>query len=360
MRNVAITLAGRASGGSRTGRRVGAGTVVAGLLLFGGATACSSSGSGSAASTPAASGTASANQVSVSDVTLNVGDQAGSGEQALLTAAGLINKLPFKVHFADFTSGPPILQAMAAGSVDIGGVGDAPPVFSAASNSPIAVVSALQTNVDDVGIVVPDGSPIKTVAQLKGKKVAVAEGTAGDYELLAALTHAGLTIKDVTAENLQPADAQAAFAAGHVDAWAIWAPFLEQAELQDHARVVANQSGLAETYSFVVASRAALANPAKAEAIKDYLQLLDQAYTWAASHQSVWAATWAKATGLSLPIMTQAVKDSTDVPTPINSTVLSSEQAVANAFSTAGLIPSQVTFSNFAVTTFNNVTGSSS
>jgi len=92
-------------------------------------TACSSSSSSSAAgsgATASSSGTSSPNQASVSGVTLHVGDQAGTGAQALLTAAGLIGKLPFKVEWSDFTSGPPMLQAMGAGSVDIGGVGNAP------------------------------------------------------------------------------------------------------------------------------------------------------------------------------------------------------------------------------------------
>jgi sulfonate transport system substrate-binding protein len=358
MRNMATVRSGETPAGGRPSPRLGAGAVLAALALLGGVTACSSSGSPSAGSSPAAS--ASGDPVNVSNVTLNVGDQAGSGEQALLTAAGLINKLPFKVHWADFTSGPPILQAMAAGSVDIGGVGDAPPVFAAAASSPIAVVSALQTNVNDNAILVPDSSAIHSVAQLKGRKIAVAQGTSGDYELLAALTKAGLTIKDVTADNLQPADGEAAFSSGQVDAWSIWAPFIEQAEQQDHARVIANQAGLGASYSFVVASRAALANPAKAAAIKDYLQLLDRAYTWASQHQSAWAATWAKATGLPISVMNQAVKDSTDIPTPIDSAVLSSEQSVANDFYAAGLVPSKVNFSDYAVTTFNGVLGSSS
>jgi sulfonate transport system substrate-binding protein len=359
MRNVASLRPGRPPARGRTGRRLGVSTVVAGLLLAGGATACSSSGGSSPAAGASPDGTTSANQVSVSDVTLHVGDQAGSGAEALLTAAGLIGKLPFKVAWSDFTSGPPMLQAMGAGSIDVGGVGDAPPIFAAAGGSQVAVVSALQTNVNGTAILVPDNSPIHTVAQLRGKKVAVAQGSSANYELLAALTKANLTIKDITADYLQPADAQAAFAAGHVDAWSIWSPFIEQAESQDHARVIANQAGLGSTYSFEVASRAALANPAKAAAIKDYLKLLDQAYTWADAHQAAWATTWAKATGLPVSVMTQAVKDSADVPISITPAVLSSEQSVANAFATAGLIPQKINFSDFAVTTFNSVLGGS-
>jgi sulfonate transport system substrate-binding protein len=339
--------------------RIGAGTVAASLLVFG-AAACSSSGSGSPGASPSAASTASASTVNVSDVTLNIGDQAGAGSQALLTAAGLIGKLPFKAHWSDFTSGPPMLQAMGTGSVDIGSVGDAPPVFAAAGGSQIAVVGALQADPDGSAILVPQNSPIHSLAQLRGKNIAVAQGSSADYHLLAILTKAGLSIKDVTPDYLQPAEGQAAFASGHVAAWDVWSPFIEQAEVQDHARILANGSGIGQTYSFVVASRAALGNPAKAAAIHDYLTLLDEAYAWSASHQSVWAATWAKATGLPLSVMTKAVKDDLDTPEPITPAVISAEQGVANAFTTAGLIPGHVDFSNYAVTTFNNVLGASS
>jgi len=360
MRNVAET---RRSGSRRsglTGRRAGAGVVALGLLILG-ASACSSSGSDSAASnTPAASGTKSATTTDVSRVTLNLGDQAGSGAQSLLTAAGLIGKLPFKPHWSDFTSGPPMLLAMGSGSVDVGSVGDAPPVFAAAGGSQIAVVSALQANPDGSAILVPKSSPIHSVAQLKGKSIAVAQGSSADYHLLATVTQAGLTVKDVTPDYLQPAEGQAAFASGHVAAWDVWSPFIEQAESQDHARVLVNGSGIGQTYSFVVASKAALGDPAKAAAINDYLQLLDQAYAWAHSHQSAWASTWAKATGLPLSVMSQAVQDSLATPRPITPTVITSEQSVANAFTAAGLIPSHVNFSNFAVTSFNSILGASS
>jgi sulfonate transport system substrate-binding protein len=367
MRNVAFSRPGFVPGRGRQGRRIGTGAAAAGLLLFGGATACSSAagssssaGSGSPASSPAASGTTSANQTSVSDVTLNIGDQAGSGAEALLTAAGLINKLPFKAHWSDFTSGPPMLQAMGSGSIDIGDVGDAPPVFAGAGGSQIAVVSALAANPDGSAILVPKNSPIHSVAQLRGKTIAVAQGSSADYHLLATLTKSGLTIKDVAPNYLQPAEGQAAFASGHVAAWDVWSPFIEQAEAQDNARILINGSAVGQTFSFVVAAKAALSDPAKAAAIHDYLQLLDQAYAWAKSHQSAWATTWANATGLPVSVMAQAVKDSLATPQPITPAVVSAEQKVANAFTGAGLIPSHVNFANYAVTTFNSILGGSS
>jgi sulfonate transport system substrate-binding protein len=296
----------------------------------------------------------------VSNVTLHVGDQAGAGAQALLTAAGLIGRLPFKVDWSDFTSGPPMLQAMSAGSVDIGSVGDAPPVFAAAGGSQIAVVSALAANPLGSAILVPAHSPIHSVAQLRGKRVAVTQGSSANYHLLAVLKNAGLTIKDVTPDYLQPPEAQAAFASAKVDAWDVWSPFIEQAVARDHARILVDGKGIGTTYSFVVASRSALANPATAQAIHDYLQILDAAYKWARTHESGWATTWAKASGLPYSVMRKAVKDSLDVPEPITPGVISSEQSIANAFSSAGLIPGHVDFSRFAVTTYNGILGGTS
>lgn len=337
--------------------------LTAGLLAVSTAvTACSAGNSGSSSKPRATAGgkTTHAKTASVSNVTLHVGDQAGAGSQALLTAAGLISKLPFKVEWSDFTSGPPMLQAMSAGSVDIGSVGDAPPVFAAAGNSQIAVVSALSSNPLGTAILVQKNSPIHTLAQLRGKRVAVTEGSAADYHLLAVLKNAGLSIKDVTPDYLQPPEAQAAFASGKVDAWDVWSPFVEEAQAQDHARILVDAKGIGTTYSFVVASRAALSNPGTAQAIRDYLQLLDEAYQWAASHESAWATTWARATGLPEPVMAEAVRDSLATPTPISPAVISAEQGVANAFTAAGLIPGHVNFSNFSVTTYNDIFGGAS
>jgi len=322
------------------------------------AAACSSSSGGSNTSSSTASASNAA--VNLSGVTLHVGDQAGSGAQALLTAAGLISKLPFKVTWSDFTSGPPMLQAMGAGSVDIGAVGDAPPIFEAAGGGKIAVVAATVADPQAAALLLPKGSAVTSVAQLKGKTIAVSEGSSANYHLLAVLKQAGLTTKDVTIVNLQPAQAAAAFASGQVDAWDVWSPFIEQAEGQHGAKVLVSGAPIGKTYSFEVASRAALANPAKAAAIRDYLKLIAQAHAWANTHQSAWAQTWSKATGLPLSIMAKATADDTAVTVPISSSVISTQQAIANVFTAAGLIPGHVDFANFAVTTFNSTAGSSS
>jgi sulfonate transport system substrate-binding protein len=323
------------------------------------AAACSSSSSGAGGSSGSGSGSDKASTTSLSNVTLNIGDQKGTGAQALLTAAGLIKKLPFHAVWSDFTSGPPMLQAAGTGSVDIGGVGDAPPVVAAAGNYKVAIAGARTANPLASALLVPKNSPIHSVAQLRGKKIAMAPGSSANYHLLAVLNKAGIPVSDVSLVDLQPAQALAAFASGQVAAWDVWSPYIEQAVAQDHARVLVTGVPYGNTYSFEVASRAALANPAKARAIRAYLKLLNQAYVWSATRPAGWAASWAAATGLSDSIMLQASKDSETKPVPVDSAVLASEQSVADAFATARLIPVKPVMSHFAVGTFNDTVPSS-
>ena len=265
------------------------------------ATACSSASSSSSTATAAAATAAGASasaspsgSVNLSSVTLNVGDQKGTGAEAILKAAGLLGSLPFHVSWSDFTSGPPMLEAMASGSVDIGGVGDAPPVFAAAGGEGVEIVGAREVPTGDQdAVLVPKGSTITSIAQLKGKKIAYGSGSSGNYNLLTVLNAAGLTTKDVTLVNLQPAEALAAFTSGSVDAWDVWPPYVQQAVAQDGAKVLARGAQYGSPYSYEVASKAAVANPAKAAAIDVYLATLNKAYVWAEKNPDAWGAAWA-------------------------------------------------------------------
>jgi sulfonate transport system substrate-binding protein len=336
---------------------------VAVLALAGLAAAgCSSSSSSSAAGT-AAVGTTSpsaSSSVNLSSVTLDIGDQKGTGAQAVLSAAGLLNTLPFHVTWSDFTSGPPMLEAMASGSVDIGGVGDAPPVFAAAGGEAIEIVGARKTNGDQDAVVVPKNSPITSIQQLKGKKIAYGSGSSANYNLLTVLTKAGLTTKDVSLVNLQPALALAAFTSGSVAAWDIWPPYVQQVVAQDGGRVLATGSAYGSPYSFEVASKAAVTDPGKAAAIRVYLATLDKAYVWAATHPGAWATAWGKASGLPSSIMTVAAKTDANAPAQITSDTISSEQGLVDQFFAAGLIPKKVDISGYITEQFNGTVGSSS
>jgi len=315
-------------------------------------------GSSSSSRTPATAATvASGGSPNLSGVTLRIGDQAGTGAEAVLSAAGLLHKLPFKVSWSDFTSGPPMLQAMSAGSLDVGGVGDAPPVFAAAGGAKIAIVAAIRNDPDSAALVVPKDSPITSISQLKGKKIAVAQGSSADYHLLTVLTKAGLTVHDVSISYLQPAEGLAALNSGSVAAWDIWSPFIEQVRVQHGARILVNGDGYGSNFSYVVASRDALGNRAKAVAIRDYIKILAEAHAWVNAHPQAWAAQWAKATGLPLNVMVDAANDDTQSFTPITPQIVANEQGLVNAFSAAGLIPTKYDFSQYSYSGFNSALG---
>ncbi|MEU9086439.1 ABC transporter substrate-binding protein [Streptomyces sp. NPDC048357] len=286
-------------------------------------------------------------------VTLNVGDQKG-GYESLLRAAGELDKLDYTIKWSTFTSGPPLLEAVNAKAVDIGGVGNTPPVFAAAAKSKITVVAATHGSSAGEAILVPKGSALQNPAELRGKKIAVAQGSSAHFQLIASLEQAGLKPADVTVNFLQPADALAAFNSGAVDAWAVWDPYTSQV-LRTGARVLVSGEGVVNGLGFQVAAPAALEDPAKSKAIGDYLTRLQRAQDWVFEHPEEWAKVWSKETGLPYEVAFDAVKRSngTRVPVAVDDAAVVSEQKIADTFTELKLIPGKVVFKDFVDTRFN-------
>ena len=321
-------------------------TLAAALALLGVTTA----GCGSDSGTASADG-----PVDLAKVTLHVGDQKGTGAQALLTAAGLLKDVKYKISWSQFTSGPPILEAINAGSVDIGAVGNAPPVFSAAAGAKIKVVAVNEKGVGGQAIVVPPNSTLRTVADLKGRTVAVAKGSSANYHLLAALKKAGLAFTDVKPQYLQPPDALAALSAGKVDAWAIWDPYTAQAQQQVKARILQDGTGLVNGFEFQVAGTKALADKGRAAAMRDYISRVQRAHTWVNSHPADWAATFSRLTGLPGQVTSTTVDRAGYKDLKLDAAVILREQQVADAFHSAGLIPGAVKIGDFVDPRFNDL-----
>ncbi|MET0189299.1 MAG: ABC transporter substrate-binding protein [Pseudonocardia sediminis] len=279
-------------------------------------------------------------------VTLKVGDQKG-GSRSLLAAAGLLDDLPYKVEWSTFTSGPPLIEAARAGAIDLGGTGNTPVIFAAAAKARVQIVSASQGNVTSDAILAPRESSLRTVADLRGKRIAVAKGSSAHGQLLYVLRAAGLTLDDVDATFLAPADAYAAFQQGEVDAWAVWDPYTAQAQLQLGARTIATGEGTANGYSFQVASNAALADPARSAAVGDLLARIAKAQRYSDVERAERAQVWSDETKLPLPVTTLSVDRGPDLPVPMDDALVASEQDLANAFSDAGVIPGSVAFGDY-------------
>jgi sulfonate transport system substrate-binding protein len=278
-------------------------------------------------------------------IVLKVGDQTGSSK-ALLTAAALVDT-PYKIEWATFTSGPPLLEAASGGAIDIGGVGNTPPIFAAAANAKISIVSSAKGNVDSDAVVVAKDSPLRSVQDLRGKNIAVAKGSSAHGQVLLTLKEAGLSTKDVKLNFLQPADAYAAFTQKRVDAWAIWDPYTSQALLEANARVLVDGTGTANGYTFQVAGQKALADAGKAAAIKDYVTRIAKAQKWSDKHRDEWAQAWSADTGLTITITKAATSRGPDLPVALDDQLIGSEQTLADTFTEDKTLTSKVDFARF-------------
>ncbi|NNN29569.1 ABC transporter substrate-binding protein [Streptomyces sp. S3(2020)] len=287
-------------------------------------------------------------------LTLDVGDQKG-GSEAILRAAGELDDLDYKIKWSTFTSGPPLLEAVNAEAVDIGGVGNTPPVFAAGAGSKIKVVAAFHGTSKGDALLVPNDSELTEPEQLKGRSIAVAQGSSAHYQLVASLEAAGLSLSDVDVKYLQPADALAAFTSGKVDAWAVWDPYTSQILQAKQGRVLTTGDGITNGLAFQVAAPAALRDKEKTAAIKDYLERLRRATAWVYDHQEEWAKVWAKDTGLPYEVALASVKqtNSTRISVAVDKPLIASEQEIADTFTELKLIPKKVDFADFVDTRFN-------
>jgi sulfonate transport system substrate-binding protein len=298
-------------------------------------------------------------------VTLRVGDQKGTSAQVLLTAAGLLADVPYKITWSTFTSGPPMLEAANDNAIDIGQVGNTPPIFSAAANGRIDIVGALRSSVGD-GVLVPKNSAVHSLADLRGKTIAVAKGSSANGTLLNTLTKAGLKPTDVHITYLQPADAYAAFSQGSVAAWAIWEPYDSEAVRKLGARELvsgadalkgtglAGGTPLSNGLTFQVANRAALGDAGKNAAIKDYVTRIVKADQWAKTHLTRWASLYSQQTGIPADIASVTVPRLVLTPALIDDSIVGAEQKLADAFSSAGQLPGQVDMKAFVDNRYNN------
>jgi sulfonate transport system substrate-binding protein len=287
-------------------------------------------------------------------VVLRVGDQQRRLE-TMLRAAGQLDGLKYQVQWAEFPSGPPMLQAMAGDALDLGTVGDTPPIFSAAAGSGIRIIAASSTGGDRDQILVPGGSSIGSVAQLKGRRVAVAQGSSAHLTLLLALQKAGLTWSQIEPVYLQPPQAQAAFGTHQVYAWSIWYPFIAVA-MSDGGRMLLDGRQLDPGYGFLVSNVESLRNGGTTAALADFLRRVRAAQVWANGHLGEWSALYAQISGLTLEQSTETQRNNEATYVPIDDRVRKAEQEAADAFTSADLIPTKVDISKYLDTRFNGST----
>ncbi|PIA65866.1 sulfonate ABC transporter substrate-binding protein [Pseudomonas sediminis] len=276
--------------------------------------------------------------------TLRIGYQK-YGTLVLLKAKGTLEKRlaeqGVEVKWTEFPGGPQLLEGLNVGSVDFGVTGETPPVFAQAAGADLLYVAHEPPAPTGEAILVPKDSSIKSVAELKGKKVALNKGSNVHYLLVRALEDAGLKYGDITPVYLPPADARAAFERGSVDAWVIWDPFQSAAEKQLQARTLRDGNGLVDNHQFYLATRTyAEKNP---QVIGTLVEEIRGVGEWVKGNLDEATSQVAPLIGLSPEITRQAVERQGYGAQFITPEVVEAQQKIADTFTELKLIPKQLT-----------------
>jgi sulfonate transport system substrate-binding protein len=271
---------------------------------------------------------------------LRIGFQKSSINLLVARQLGLVEKrfAGTRVQWTEFPAGPQLLEALDAGSLDFGMTGDVPPVFAQAAGGDVVYVGVEPPKPHSSAILVAPESPIKSLADLRGRRVAFQKGSSAHYLVLRALQRAGLQYRDIVPVYLTPADARAAFERHSVDAWAIWDPYWAAAQQGTPTRVLCDGEGLSDNNTFYLSSRSFAA--AQPQAIDALFGVLSDADREVQAHAADAATLIAAATGLD-PAVAQLFLGRRP-PSPVGAldpAVVARQQSLADAYAAAGLIP---------------------
>lgn len=246
------------------------------------------------------------------------------------------------IVWKEFPAGPQLLEALSAGSLDFGFVGNTPPIFAQSAGKTISYAAYEAVPQKSLALVIPENSTIQTIQDLKGKRIALQKGSAGHDLVGKILAKAHLTWQDVTPVWLPPADARAAFDQKSVDAWLAWDPFLSVVERDTKTKVLIDGSAFPQTYQYYVANPKYLGK--HKQSISHFNTALNEANTWMAKYPEQTIKYYAQAIGTD-PVLAQKVlsKRSSDTTVhPINDEVIQSQQIIANEFYKQKLIPTAI------------------
>ena len=281
------------------------------------------------------------------DKTVRIGYQK-YGKLVLLKGKGSLEEklrpFGYKVSWTEFPSGPPLLEALNVGAIDFGVAGETPPIFAQAAGAPLVYLAYDPPAPRGEAILVPKDSALKSVAELKGKKVALNKGSNVHYLLVKALEKAGLKYADIQPVFLAPSDALAAFSRGSVDAWVIWDPYEAAAEASTGARILADGTGIVSNFQFYFTSKNFLAHDAKA--VDVVLEALNEADDWTKNNIEAVAEQLSPSVGLPASVLAVSLKRESYGILPISDDVIASQQRIADTFFGLGLLPKTVTVSD--------------
>ncbi|HXW39434.1 MAG TPA: ABC transporter substrate-binding protein [Acidimicrobiales bacterium] len=290
-----------------------------------------------------AGGAAKSKGPSLAGVSITFGDQVDE-YQTIVNATNTLAGAPYKVVWSNFIGGPPIVAAEVGGSVDLGDMAETPVIFAQAAGDPVKVIAITQGvgTTSPYGILVPTGSSITTAADLRGKTIAVQEGTVEQYVLVKVLQAAHIPYTAVTIDNLNVVAGEAALEAGQVDAWVGTQPFIATVTQAGKGHVIPTAASSAKVLGYLTAPVSALNDPSKAAAITNFIVRLYKSEAILRKDPELAIKTYVSTYGVSEAVAAAAVKSAKVIATPITPAVIKYQQAEANTFQSLGLIPNKL------------------
>ena len=251
-----------------------------------------------------------------------------------MEAAGVLKDVPYKIEWKEFPAAAPLLEALGAGAIETGLVGDAPFTFAAAANVPVKAIAAVRQSRDGLAVLVPEQSPIKSFDDLRGKKIATGRGSIGHQLILAALEARGWKPDDVQIAFLAPSDAKVAYTQGSVDAWSTWEPYVSQEEVLFKSRRVITGGGPHARPR--LSGRHAHGHQGQASRAEDFVRRLAAARAWSAGNVSSYAETWGKLMNIPTSVPLNWLTRAKIRITPIDDAVIADEQTTIDLYFRCG------------------------
>jgi sulfonate transport system substrate-binding protein len=268
-----------------------------------------------------------------------------------MEASGQLQGFGDRIAWSEFPAAAPLVEALNAGAIDTGLVGDAPFTFGAAAGVPIKAIAATRENREGLAILVAKDSPIQSIQDLKGKRIATGRGSIGHQVILAALENAGLPLDAVTFVFLLPADAKAAWSRGSVEAWATWEPYVSQEEVLNGARRVAHGQGITPGLGFQAARTDAIA--ARRDDLAEFVRRLAAARTWANANVAEYARIWSGLMNVPAPVAEHWFARAATRVVPIDDSVAADEQRNIDLYTRAGLVRRRIEAKDLLDASFN-------
>ena len=273
------------------------------------------------------------------------------GAFALLKPTGLLEQqlkpLGYSVTWREFPAGPQLLEGVNVGAIDFAHTGESPPIFGQAAGAPILYIGHEPAAPEAEAILVQKDSPLASVADLKGKKVALNKGSNVHYLLVKALEKAGLAYSDVNVVFLAPADGRAAFEKRAVDAWVIWEPFRAAAEIATGARTLADGTGLVANHEFLFTTKP-FAEKHPKEVVDIVLKASKDIYVKAGADIKATAENFSQAVGIPVAAFERSLQRKKLDVLPIDDAILAEQQKIADTFLELKLIPKPIRVSDAA------------